>query len=255
MSYVAKGLVAVLAMLVLNIGMKRLLFGQIKFLKAPGRLKAAGLILLIAALGQACAATTSPTDESAIATAAATSPTPGESWEVAATPEDIGYSAEALSAAQAYTGTINTAAVMIVADGIVVDQWGETERKINIHSIRKSFLSAMYGIHVAAGEIDLDATMESLGVDDNEPSLSELERNATVHMLLKARSGVFHPALYETAGMAARRPARHSHEPDSFWYYNNWDFNTLGTIFRNLTKTDLHREFGRHIADRIGMQD
>ena len=258
MSYVVNGLVAILTMLVSYTGMRRLFFGQIEFLKAPkahGRLKGAVLVLLIAALGQACAAAMSPTDESAVDTAAAAPPTPGESWEVAATPEDSGYSAEALSAAQAYTETINTAAVMIVADGIVVDQWGETERKFNIHSIRKSFLAAMYGIHVAAGEIDLDATMESLGIDDNEPSLSELEKSATVHMLLKARSGVYHPALYETAGMAARRPARHSHEPDTFWYYNNWDFNTLGTIFRNLTKTDIHREFGRHIADRIGMQD
>ena len=255
MLYLVNGLTTILAMLVFYIGMKNLLFGRIKLLKGQGRLEAAGLILLIAALGQACAATIPPTDESVVETTATASPTPGESWEVAATPEGIGYSAEALAAAQAYTETINTAAVMIVADGIVVDQWGETERKFNIHSIRKSFLAAMYGIHVAAGEIDLDATMESLGIDDNEPSLDELEKNATVHMLLKARSGVYHPALYETAGMAARRPARHSHEPDTFWYYNNWDFNTLGTIFRNLTKTDIHREFGRHIADRIGMQD
>ncbi len=212
------------------------------------------LLVMIAALGQACAPST-PTDESAVETTAAGSPTPGESWEVATAPEDSGYSAAALAAARAYTETINTAAVMIVADGIVVDQWGEAERKFNIHSIRKSILSAMYGIHVAAGEIDLDEQMESLGIDDNEPSLEELEKTATVRMLLQARSGVYHPALYETAGMAARRPARYSHEPDTFWYYNNWDFNTLGTIFRNLTKTDIHREFDRHIADRIGMQD
>ena len=94
MSYVVNGLVAVLTMLVFYTGMKRLLFGQIGFLKAPkahGRLKVAGLVLLIAALGQACAAATSPTDESAIDTAAAASPTPGESWEVAAKPDDSGY--------------------------------------------------------------------------------------------------------------------------------------------------------------------
>ena len=167
MLYLVNGLTTILAMLVFYIGMKNLLFGRIKLLKGQGRLETAGLILLIAVLGQACAATTPPTDESVVETTATASPTPGESWEVAATPEGIGYSAEALAAAQAYTETINTAAVMIVADGIVVDQWGETERKFNIHSIRKSFLAAMYGIHVAAGEIDLDATMESLGIDDN----------------------------------------------------------------------------------------
>ena len=180
---------------------------------------------------------------------------PGESWQVVASPAELGYSAEALAEARAYTETINTAAVMVIVDGAVLDQWGETERKFNVHSIRKSFLSALYGIHVAEGNIDLSATMADLGIDDNEPSLTDVEKTATVHMLLKARSGVYHPALYETAGMAARRPPRHSHEPGSFWYYNNWDFNTSGTIFRNQTKTDIHHEFKRRIGDPIGMQD
>ena len=180
---------------------------------------------------------------------------PGESWEVAESAEALGYSVNHLSDARAYTDTINTAAVMVIVDGMVLDQWGKIDREFNVHSIRKSFLSALYGIHVAEGAIDLSATMEDLGIDDNEPSLTETERRATVHDLIKARSGVYHPALYETAGMAARRPQRHSHEPGTFWYYNNWDFNTLGMIFRNQTKTDIHREFKQAIADPIGMQD
>ncbi len=180
---------------------------------------------------------------------------PGTSWEVVSSPGNLGYSAQKLSEAEAYTLTIDTAAVIIVVDGLILDQWGDTARKFNVHSIRKSFLSALYGIHVASGKIDLSKTMKDLGVDDNEPSLSELESTATVHSLLKARSGVYHPALYETAGMAARRPKRHSHAPGEFWYYNNWDFNTLGTIFRNLTKTDIFHEFKRSIAVPIGMVD
>ena len=133
MLYLANGLGTILALSGFFVGMKSLLFGRDKLLKVEGELKAAALILLIAALGQACAATTPPTDESVVETTATASPTPGESWEVSATPEGIGYSAEALAAAKAYTETINTAAVMIVADGIVVDQWGETERKFNIN--------------------------------------------------------------------------------------------------------------------------
>ena len=180
---------------------------------------------------------------------------PGDSWEVVVAPAELGYSPEALADARSYTETIDTAAVMIVVDGAVLDQWGEIDRKFNVHSIRKSFLSAMYGIHVAAGNIDLTATMSDLGVDDDEPSLTEIEKTATVEMLLKARSGIYHPALYETTAMAERRPQRHSHEPGTFWYYNNWDFNTLGTIFRNLAHADIHREFGRLVAEPIGMQD
>lgn len=180
---------------------------------------------------------------------------PRAQWNTVDAPEDFGYSSELLAAAQEYAGTIDTAAVMIVVDGFVLYEWGETTTKYNVHSIRKSFLSALYGIHVEEGNIDLSLTMERLGVNDNEPSLSEVELQATIHDLLKARSGIYHPALYETAGMAARRPARHSHAPGTFWYYNNWDFNALGTIFRNLTRTDLYREFKRRIGDPIGMQD
>jgi CubicO group peptidase (beta-lactamase class C family) len=180
---------------------------------------------------------------------------PGEHWEIARSPEALGYSSEKLEKAEAFTQTLNTAAVMIVVDGIVLDAWGETARKFNIHSIRKSFLSALYGIHVNAGTIDLSKTMEELGIDDNEPSLTDVEKKATVHQVLKARSGVYHPALYETEGMKARRPKRHSHEPGTFWYYNNWDFNVAGEIFRNLTKTDVFHEFKRAIGEPTGMQD
>jgi CubicO group peptidase (beta-lactamase class C family) len=97
--------------------------------------------------------------------------------------------------------------------------------------------------------------MAELGIDDNEPSLSTIEKTATVRQLLKARSGVYHPALYESPGMKARRPPRYSHKPGTFWYYNNWDFNALGTIFRKLTQTDIFREFRRAIAEPIGMED
>jgi hypothetical protein len=37
---------------------------------------------------------------------------------------------------------------------------------------RQHFLSALYGIAVAHGEINLNATLEQLGIDHNEPSLT-----------------------------------------------------------------------------------
>jgi CubicO group peptidase (beta-lactamase class C family) len=141
---------------------------------------------------------------------------PGDHWERIPSPERLGYSSQKLEAAEEYTKTIHTAAVMIIVDGVVLADWGETTRKFNIHSIRKSFLSALYGIHVNAGTIDLNQSMAALGIDDNEPSLTEIEKRATVHQLLKARSGVYHLALYESAGMKAQRPQRHSHLPGTF---------------------------------------
>ena len=180
---------------------------------------------------------------------------PEASWERVASPEQVGWSSAKLKLAREYAATINTAAVMLIVDGRVLDEWGETTTRYNIHSIRKSLLSALYGIHVREGHIDLSKTMEQLGIDDNEPSLTATEKQATVHDLLKARSGVYHPALYETPGMKAARPPRGSHAPGTFWYYNNWDFNVLGTLFERFTKTNLFAEFKARIADPIGMQD
>lgn len=136
---------------------------------------------------------------------------PGSEWARWPTPGAAGWSAAKLKAARKYTTTTKTAAVLIVQGGQVVDEWGETKRPFKCHSMRKSILSALYGPHVAAGKIKRTSTLGELDIDDNAPSLTDAEKNATVADLLKARSGVYHPALYETKGMAARRPKRGSH--------------------------------------------
>jgi CubicO group peptidase (beta-lactamase class C family) len=160
-----------------------------------------------------------------------------------------------LAAAKAYADSIDTAAVVIVDAGIVISQWGETATKFNVHSIRKSLLSALYGIAVAKGQIDLNATLEQLQIDDNEPSLTAVEKQARVIDLLKARSGIYHAALYETPAMKAEKPPRGSHPPRSFWSYNNWDFNALGTIYEKQAHDSIYHSFDTQIAQRIGMED
>jgi CubicO group peptidase (beta-lactamase class C family) len=180
---------------------------------------------------------------------------PGELWQEAASPEQLGWSEEWLATARAYSEHIGSAAVMIVDDGIVVDAWGDITQKHHCYSIRKSLLSALIGIHVDEGHIDLSKTMEGLGIDDKEPSLTATERQATVADLIKARSGVYHSALGEAITMNALRPDRHSHAPGTFWYYNNWDFNTLGTIFEQETGTRIFEEFSRRIAEPLQMED
>jgi hypothetical protein len=74
-----------------------------------------------------------------------------------------------------------------------------------------------------------------------------------VQDLLEARSGVYHPALYETPEMAALRPPRFSRKPGTFWYYNNWDFNALGAIYEHAVRSSI--AFEREIARPIGIQD
>lgn len=86
---------------------------------------------------------------------------PGEHWQKVATPEQLGWSSEKLALARAYSKNIGSAAVMIVDDGIVVDAWGDITKKFQAHSMRKSLLSALIGVHVDEGNIDLLArTME-----------------------------------------------------------------------------------------------
>lgn len=150
----------------------------------------------------------------------------------------------------AYTST----AVTIVRDGVVLASAGDVTRKVNVRSVRKSLLSTMYGAVQQEFRIDLDATLASFNIDD-APPLTATERGATLRMLLQARSGIFHEAAYETADMRKKRPPRGSHAPGSFWYYNNWDFNALGTLYTKITGEKIFDGFYRRIAKPIGMQD
>jgi CubicO group peptidase (beta-lactamase class C family) len=180
---------------------------------------------------------------------------PGAEWAWASSPESLGWSSGKLASARAYSERIGSAAVMIVDNGVVVDAWGDLERKYLCHSMRKSLISALYGIYVADGKIDLTRTLEDLGIDDLTP-LTDVEKTATIADLLSARSGVYIEAVGEAASMKALRPVRGSHAPGTFWYYNNWDFNALGTIFDWLSgEKNIYTAFDQRIADPIGMQD
>jgi CubicO group peptidase (beta-lactamase class C family) len=179
---------------------------------------------------------------------------PESQWQRAHVPEQLGWSAAKLVEARQYADTIETAAVVIVDNGIIVAEWGQTDRKFIVHSIRKSFLSALYGIAVAKGAINLRSTLAELQIDD-DPPLSAQEKQARVIDLLKARSGIYHATLFESPAMIANKPPRGSHPPNTFWYYNNWDFNALGTIYDKATKTSLFQAFATEIAAPLQMED
>jgi len=182
------------------------------------------------------------------------SPWPGAQWAFAA-PDAQGFSQAGIDRAVAYAQRAGSTSGMIVHGGVVVAAWGDTARKVDLHSARKSFMSALIGIAVSRGQIRLDDTLAQLGIDDDQPSLSATEQQATVRMLIEARSGVYHATTYETARMKAERPARGSHAPGTFWYYNNWDFNTAGAIYAKAAGEDIYEAIKREIADPIGMQD
>jgi CubicO group peptidase (beta-lactamase class C family) len=180
--------------------------------------------------------------------------TPIKLWQKAASPEVMGWDSAKLKKLRAFSRRFGTGAFMIVQDGVVVDAWGSYKANLNCHSIRKSLMSALIGLYVKSGQIKLSSTMAELGINDNA-GLTKEESQATVEMLLKARSGIYLPALGESLDMKLKRPKRGEFEPGKHWYYNNWDFNALGTIFRQETGQDIFAAFKSRIADPLGMQD
>ena len=180
---------------------------------------------------------------------------PGVNWQMAVELEKLGWSKTKLARARNFSKLIHSAAVMIVDNGVVVDAWGDIAQQYYCHSIRKSLLNALIGIHMEEGNIDLSRTMEELDIDDYEPSLTPTEKQATVIDLIRARSGIYHFGLGEGYFMMPMRPERHSHAPGTFWYYNNWDFNALGTIFEQETGTKIFEEFDARIAKPLQMED
>ena len=95
----------------------------------------------------------------------------GQSGDAGLVRQDFGQKRE-------FSKSIGTTALMIVQNGVVVAEWGDVAVKSPAHSVRKSLLSALIGIAVEEGKIDLSSTLEELGIDDNEPSLTEIEKQA-----------------------------------------------------------------------------
>ena len=180
---------------------------------------------------------------------------PAAEWKQLVSPEQAGWRPEKLKRIKEYVEEIGSTSAMIVQHGVVVAAWGDVNHRSNLHPCRKSLLNALIGIAAAEGKIDLDDTLEKLGVDDKKPSLTPEEKQATVRELLEARSGVYHPTVYETKGMEEKKPPRGSHPHGTFWYYNNWDFNALGFIYEKATGEKIFDAFYRRIAQPVGMQD
>ena len=179
---------------------------------------------------------------------------PTAHWQQYKSVEQAGFSPEKLNVAKAFYDSLQSSAFMIVQGGKVVAAWGEVNRRFKVHSIRKSLLNSLYGIYVAKGTIDTNLTLRQLRFTDRD-SLSLLEQSAKIVHLLKARSGVYNRAAAESDWAKELRPKRNSHLPDSLWFYNNWDFNVLGTIFERLTHASIYMALYDNIAVPLQMED
>ncbi len=177
---------------------------------------------------------------------------PADDWMRFTNVEDAGFDPAKLEAARETWEGIPSSAFLVIADGAVVASWGDVERRFMCHSVRKSFLSALYGIYWDRGEIELNKTLADLGIDDDPLPLLDAEKRARILDLLKARSGVFHPAAY--AGRTDSRP-RGSEGPGRYFAYNNWDFNTSAAILMQETGDDVFEAFDEYFGQPLRMED
>ncbi|MCD2259861.1 serine hydrolase [Psychroserpens luteolus] len=179
---------------------------------------------------------------------------PGRQWEQYQNVTDAGFSEEKLALVSQQFNNSQGSALMVVHSGKVVIAHGDITRRYMVHSIRKAFMNALYGIYVDRGTLNLDATLQSMGIDDINPLTSE-EKKATIEDLLSARSGVYLPSSYSPRGMEKNLPERGSHASGAHWYYNNWDFNVLHTIFEQQSGKEFSKAFAKQIAEPIEMED
>ncbi|MDT5044949.1 MAG: hypothetical protein QOG75_802 [Mycobacterium sp.] len=141
--------------------------------------------------------------------------------------------------------------VHVLVDGHTLLDVGDTSRPVRVHSVRKSLISALYGVAYDQGVLDLNATLGEVGIDDTPP-LTEQEKSATIQDLLTARSGVYLPPLESGTSFL---PPRGAYTPGTHWVYNNWDFNVLGNIYERLTHKSLYIAFDHHFAQPLGFTD
>ncbi|MEM7454388.1 MAG: serine hydrolase [Planctomycetota bacterium] len=179
---------------------------------------------------------------------------PAETWLAFEQTSDAGFTVDLADQLIEQCVPSGASAVLVIYDGAVLFSWGDVEKRYMCHSCRKSFMSMLYGIHVAEELIDLEKSLAELGIDDKQ-QLSAEEQTATVSDLLKSRSGIYHPAAYEPQSMKNNRPERGSHIPGEHWWYNNWDFNTSLTILEQEAGEKFFESFDERIAQPIGLQD
>ncbi len=181
---------------------------------------------------------------------------PGEEWEVVQRSQlgSFGWSNEALQAASAFVrDSANSTGIVVVDRGRIVYSYGDIQELSYIASCRKSVLAMLYGDWVERGIVDLDSTLEEIGFDDIG-GLQDVEKRATVHHLITARSGVYHAASNGGDDLA-RAPERGSQEPGSYMLYNNWDFNAAGAAFEYFTGRSIYDEVQAQLAIPLQFQD
>jgi CubicO group peptidase (beta-lactamase class C family) len=145
--------------------------------------------------------------------------------------------------------------VIIVHNGEIIFEEGNTSKLINCHSARKSVMSLLIGIAQDKGLLSLDETLADLGIDESKTPLTTTEKSATIRDLLMCTSSIFLKAEAEHDWADDIRPKRGQYQPGDFFFYNNWDFNVLGTILECKTGMSIGEFMEAYLAKPLGMEE
>lgn len=181
---------------------------------------------------------------------------PGEEWDQVRRDslDEYGWSGTGLRNTFNFVRDSSNYTGAVVADrGRMVFRFGDIEELSYLASVRKSVLSMLFGYWVENGIIDLDKTLEELGMDDIG-GLLPIERKATLRHLITARSGVYHAAS-NSGDNLADAPKRGSQKPGTYMLYNNWDFNAGGALFEQITGRNIYDEVQSQLAIPLQFQD
>lgn len=183
-------------------------------------------------------------------------PKAGEDWSMAQ-PSKYGFNDHKVKELRKYiVDSLQTTGMMIIVGGECIFKFGNIENLSYIASCRKSVLSMLYGKYVKNGTIDLNKTIGEIGISDIG-GLLPIEQKAKILHLIQARSGVYHQASNSGSALdhPERVPERGSKQPGSYFLYNNWDFNTAGTIFEKLTGKSIYTAMEEDLVTPLGFQD
>ncbi len=183
---------------------------------------------------------------------------PGTEWEYvwpnAEALRAYDWSAAGLRQARRFVrDSSNTTGLIVIDRGRVIFEFGDVDDLSYVASVRKSVLSILYGKYVENGTIDLEKTLEDLGMDD-VGGLLDIEKQATIHHLITARSGVYHRAS-NSGDNLADAPERGSQQPGEYMLYSNWDFNAAGAVFEQETGVNIYDALQQQLAEPLGFQD
>ena len=171
---------------------------------------------------------------------------------------NVTWDREKLAEAKEYSQNIGTFAFILSTNNKIVAAWGDTITPTELHSARKSISSSIYAIYSEKGLLDTEKTLEEIGIDDSPNPLNDLQKQAKVIHLIKSSSGINHAAAAETDGMRKEKDqilGKEPNTPGEKWAYNNWDYNTLITIFQKETGISEKDAFHKNLALPLQMKD